>query len=89
MLENEFIPENPDFKLFITTLGLQASIFLGYIENPATKKKDENLPQAKFIIDTLDILKEKTKGNLTTDESKLLENIVAELKTHYLTKTKG
>lgn len=89
MLENEFIPENPDFRLFITTLGLQASIFLGYIENPVTKRKEENLPQAKFIIDTLDILKEKTKGNLTQDESQLIENIIAELKTHYVTKTKG
>lgn len=79
----------PDFNFFITTLALQASIFLGQIANPATNKKEEDLPQAKFIIDTLGMLKEKTKGNLSQEESNLLENVLYELRIQYITKTQG
>ncbi len=80
-------PPQADFKFFITTLGIQASIFMGVLENPATGKTEENLPQAKFMIDTLDIVKEKTKGNLTSEESTLLENILYELKMLYVNKS--
>lgn len=79
--------EAPDFKFFITTLALQAAISLGQIENPSTNKKEENFPQAKFIVDTLDMLREKTKGNLTKEETESLDNIVAELKTQYTSLT--
>lgn len=87
--EEEFIPPEPDFNFFLTTLGLQASIALGQIENPATKKKEESLPQAKFIIDTLDMLKTKTKGNLTQEEAALIDNLVYDLKMHYISKING
>lgn len=85
--DSEFVPEAPDFSFFITTLALQAGIFLGQMENPATHKKEENLPQAKFLIDTLDMLKEKTKGNLTNEETQMLENLLYELKTQYISKS--
>ncbi len=78
----------PDFNFFISTLALQASIALGQMPNPATNKKENNPQQAKFIIDTLDILKEKTKGNLTQEEAALLENMLYELKTQYIAKNK-
>lgn len=84
----DFIPPKPDFKFFITTLSLQATIFLGQIPNPVTQKSEEDLTQAKFIIDTLDMLNEKTKGNLTKEESDLLENLLYELRTVYLSKNK-
>lgn len=85
---DKFIPPEPDFSFFITTLAIQASIFLGQAENPATHKKEEDLPQAKFIIDTLGMLKDKTKGNLNSDEAALLENVLYELRMQYITKTK-
>ncbi len=81
------IPKVPDFKFCITSFALQAAIFLGAIENPVTNKKEENLPQAKLIIDTLDILKEKTQGNLLPEEASMLDNLLCELKTQYTTKT--
>lgn len=77
-----------DFSFFVTTLGIQTSIFLGILENPITKKKEEDLTQAKFIIDTLSLLKEKTKGNLTQEEATLLDNILYELQIQYVEKTK-
>lgn len=86
--EGHFIPPTPDFNFFITTLSLQASIALGQVPNPATNQKEEDLTQAKFLIDTLGMLKEKTKGNLTVDETNLLENLLYDLRMIYLSKEK-
>jgi hypothetical protein len=89
-LKGQAAPPLPeaDFKFFVTTLALQASIFVGVIANPATNQKEENLPQAKFIIDTLDMLKIKTRHNLSKEEETLLENVLYELRMQYIEKTK-
>lgn len=87
--EGSFIPSQADFNLLVTTLSLQASIALGQIPNPTTDKKEEDLAQAKFLIDTLGMLKEKTKGNLNTDEMNLLENLLYELRMQYISKKGG
>lgn len=84
--QGEFVPPEPDFKFFITTLSLQASIALGHMANPATGKTEEDPTQAKFLIDTLGMLEEKTKGNLTPEETDLLENLLYELRVAYLGK---
>ena len=81
------IPE-PDFKFFITTLALQTSIALGRVPNPTTNKIEEDLKQAKLIIDTLGMLKEKTKGNLSKEEIELLDNLLYELRMQYASKNK-
>jgi len=86
MDENKIIP---DFNFFVTTMGLQASIFLGALENPVTKKIEEDLTQAKFIIDTLSMIQEKTKGNLKQEETTLLENVLYELRMQYVAKTQS
>jgi len=87
--EGKAIPPEPDFSFFVTTLSLQASIDLGEVPNPVTNKKEENLIQAKFLIDTLAMLKEKTKGNLTPEEANFLENVLYELRMQYIAKTQG
>ena len=87
--ENKFVPEEPDFNFFVTTLALQASIALGQVPNPATNAKETDTTQAKFLIDTLGMLKEKTKGNLTPDETNLLENVLYELRMQYIALSKG
>ena len=84
---DKFSPPEPDFNFFVTTLALQASISLGQVANPATEKIEEDLVQAKFLIDTLGMLQEKTKGNLTDEEKGLLENLLYELRTAYIAKT--
>lgn len=82
--EGKFLPPEPDFSFFITTLSLQAAVDLGQVANPATNKKEQDLTQAKFIIDTLGMLKDKTKGNLTPEESGLLDNMLYELRMQYI-----
>jgi len=79
----------PDFKFFVTTLAMQASIALGHMPNPVTDKVEEDLIQAKFLIDTLGMLQEKTKNNLAQEEITLLENLLYELRVAYLEKEKG
>lgn len=87
--EGKFVPPEPDFNFFISTLALQASIGLGVIPNPATNQKEEDPTQAKFLIDTLGMLKEKTQGNLKPEETTLLENILYELRMQYIAKSRG
>ena len=87
--EGKPIPPEPDFSFFVTTLSLQASIDLGQVPNPVTNKKEENLVQAKFLIDTLGMLKEKTKGNLTPEEANFMENVLYELRMQYIAKTRN
>lgn len=86
--EGKFVPPEADFSFFVTTLALQASIALGQVPNPATNQKEEDAAQAKFLIDTLGMLKVKTNGNLTADETGLLENVLYELRMQYVAKSK-
>lgn len=82
------VPE-VDFMNFITSLSLQSLISLGEIESPFTEKKEVNIKQARFLIDTLDMIKQKTEGNLTEEESKVLDAMLYELKMKYVEKSKG
>ncbi|NOX36515.1 MAG: DUF1844 domain-containing protein [Calditrichaeota bacterium] len=62
----------------------QAWMSLGKIKNPATNKIERNLEMAKMAIDMLDMLKEKTSGNLTENEERLLTQTLADLKLNYV-----
>ena len=73
------IPE-ASFSLFISSLVTQALISLGEVTNPFSKTKEQNFDQAKFTIDTLQIIKDKTIGNLADDETKLLETALYDLR---------
>ena len=72
-----------DFTFFVTSLAMQASIALGIVAHPVTNKIEQNISHAKLIIDTLVMLKDKTQGNLTTDEDSLLDKFIYELKLQY------
>lgn len=72
------------FKIFISSIAMQAMIALGKLEAPVTGKTEKNIDQARFLIDTLIILEEKTRGNLTEEEDKLLRESVLSLKTLYV-----
>jgi hypothetical protein len=80
------IAEEPklDFFNYIASLGFQTMIFLGEMPNPITNKSEKNLKQAKFLIDTLAILRDKTKGNLSKEEDDLLNGSIYELQLRYV-----
>lgn len=78
-----------DFQAFISSLAMQGLMMLGELPNPATGKKELELEQAKYIIDTLIMVKGKTKGNLTKAEAKILEQALYELQTRFVAKSTG
>jgi hypothetical protein len=61
-----------------------ALMSLGKMKNPLTDKSEINLEYAKLSIDTLDMLLNKTKGNLSDYEEKFLTEIIKELKLNYV-----
>ncbi len=61
-----------------------ALMSMGKLENPVTEKMEKNLEYAKIAIDTLDMLLEKTKGNLSDYEDKFLNETLKELKLNYV-----
>jgi hypothetical protein len=61
-----------------------AMISLGKVKNPVSDTLDKNLEYAKLSIDTLDMLIQKTKGNLTENEEKFLSETVNQLKIIYV-----
>lgn len=80
----EEVYHQPTFTVFISSLGMQAMIAMGKLQNPMTKKKEDNYDQARFLIDTLGVIQEKTKGNLTTEEDKALEEYLFNLRMMYV-----
>lgn len=76
------LPE-PSFENHILQLYNLAIINLGF-KDPESGKIIRNLPVAKHTIDTMEMLKEKTKGNLTAPENNLLDNLLYELRMGYL-----
>lgn len=73
-----------DFSTFIISMASNAYCCLGIVENPLTKKKEKNLSSAKQQIDLIDMLREKTKGNLNEQENKLMETVSFQLKSAYI-----
>jgi hypothetical protein len=73
-----------DFFNYIASLGFQAMIFLGEVPNPITNTEEKNLKQAKFLIDTLVLIREKTVGNLSKEEGELLNGSIYELQRRFV-----
>ena len=77
------------FPFLLTTLATQAMASLGQDPDPTEGKPVVRLEIAKHYIDTLGILEEKTKGNLTGEESSMLENLLHELRMLYVSVEKN
>jgi len=77
-------PPPPNFSLFVHSLTVEGLVYLGAAPNPATGKAETNLPQAKYIIGLLEIIEEKTRGNLTDEEDKLLKAALTDLRMRYV-----
>ncbi|MCK4339123.1 MAG: DUF1844 domain-containing protein [Candidatus Cloacimonetes bacterium] len=71
------------FQQLLMSFQMQGMITMGKIMNPATQKIERNLLIAQSTIDTLEALKEKTKGNLNEEEQKLINRIIYDLKMNY------
>ena len=77
-------PPEITFPSLLFSLSTSALIQLGEIQDPVSNQPMKNLPVAKQTIDLIGMLKEKTKGNLTSDEEKFMENMLYDLKMRYV-----
>jgi hypothetical protein len=69
-----------NFSTFTVSLSTEILFHLGEIPHPESGERQKNLPLAKHAIDTLAMLQEKTRGNLTEEEQKLLESMLYDLR---------
>ena len=77
-----------DFATFVLSLSHSALVHLGEAPNPETGGVEKNLPLARQTIDLIAMLEEKTKGNLTGDEERLIGQILFDLRMRYVEQTK-
>src|SRR4029434_4277484 len=72
------------FIEFVVMHAQNAALFLGQIPNPKTGEPEVNLDLARMFIDQLAMIQEKTRGNLTSEETKVLSNALANVQMAYV-----
>ena len=75
------------FTRHLFDLAQQVAIALGEVENPITKRRDVHLPAAQFLIDTIAMLEEKTRGNRTSEEDSYVQGVLANLRVAFVSKS--
>ena len=82
------LPE-ASLELLISTFVTEAMVALGQFPNPGTGQVEADYGHAKFAIDMLEVIAEKTKGNLDPLEEKGLSDILHQLRMAYVAVTQG
>ena len=72
------------FSTFILSLASSAMVQLGEVPNPETGKTERNILMARHSIDLLTMLEDKTKNGLTSEEEKLLRDVIYELRVKFV-----
>jgi hypothetical protein len=73
-----------DFATFVLSLSHSALVHLGDALNPINGAPDENLPMARQTIDLLNLLEQKTRGNLSGEEERVLQQVLYDLRLRYV-----
>jgi hypothetical protein len=68
------------FMELVMMQAQQAAMFLGRIPNPQTNQPEINLPYARMFIDMLEMLEDKTRGNLSNEETQMLTGVLSDLR---------
>jgi hypothetical protein len=76
--------ERATFASIVMRIATGAYLSLGLVEDPTTGKKNKDLEVSKYLIDSLIILREKTKGNLDNQEEGYLNNIIHDLELKFV-----
>jgi len=72
------------FARLVLMLHAAAMQHLGKVRNPLTDRVERDLPAAQGMIDTLEMLEVRTKGNLAADEGRMLAQVLQELRLNYV-----
>jgi hypothetical protein len=87
MADEPKVQKEIDFTTFCISLASSAFVHLGDVPHPETQQPETNLVLAKQTIDLLGLLQVKTRGNLTSDEEKLLEHLLADLRLRFVARS--
>ncbi len=82
--EEDVMPEQTMFTDFVMNIASSAFIYLGLVEHPATGRRQVDMMAAKETIDLLMMLREKTNGNLSRGEERFFDELLADLKTQFV-----
>ncbi|MFN2353258.1 MAG: DUF1844 domain-containing protein [Desulfopila sp.] len=82
--EGKCVMPEVTFSAFIMSLNTSVLFHLGVVGDPATGSKAVDLDLARHGIDTLTLIEQKTKGNLSHDEAEMLKNILYDLKIRFV-----
>jgi hypothetical protein len=82
--EEEIYTATFAFSTFLLSLSTSVLVCLGELPDPLKNDKSTNLPLAKQTIGIIEMLKEKTRGNLTEEEDRLIEGILYDLRMKYV-----
>jgi hypothetical protein len=88
-MADEKKPAAIDFYTFCLSLGSSAFVHMGDAPHPETGESQPNLLLAQQTIDILGMLQEKTKGNLSEEEARFLDNLLVDLRLRFVTKASG
>jgi hypothetical protein len=80
-------PSTVSFTAFVLSLAQAAAVHFGDRPDPSTGQKTTDLDAARQMIDTLAMIDEKTRGNLTIQERQLIEQLLYELRMKYVEMT--
>ncbi|MBN8711173.1 MAG: hypothetical protein BGO12_23655 [Verrucomicrobia bacterium 61-8] len=75
------------FIEFVVMQAQQASLFLGRFPHPQTGKTEVHLEAARLFIDQLEMIREKTRGNLSPEETEILQNVLSDLQMAFVQAT--
>ncbi|MFZ0390924.1 MAG: DUF1844 domain-containing protein [Calditrichia bacterium] len=75
------------FYTLLQQLQMQVWVSLGKVKNPISMKAETNYALARLSIEIMEMLRDKTEGNRTPEESDILENLLNDLQSHYLKET--
>lgn len=76
--------ETIDFSIVVNMFAMEGMVALGKLKYPATQTLERNLDHAKFTIDVLSVLQDKTANNLDPQEKSLLEQTLSTLRLNYV-----
>ena len=68
------------FEVLLSMLATEAAISMGQLPHPTTGQPEKNLDQARYLVDTIEMLEEKTRGNLTDEESAGITDLLHQLR---------
>jgi len=76
-----------DFGSYVWSYYAQALVLLGEVPDPSTNAVEQDLEAARQVLDLLGMLQEKTRGNLTPEEARVLDQVLYELRMKFMART--